>query len=565
MSQENYLDFVTSTHSLYDRYYDDWQLCIRSYHSGPEYKDARYLRAYAVDLDTKSEQINIYTRESDGSVVAKQRAKVEYGQTYNETARGQDLMDGSFYNEKLQNTPIYNYVKLITQEYSSILFRNPPKRQLAESPEMADFINNVDGEGLSLSEFMSQVDNYSTIFGVVHVGCYKPMGSDIPRFKIHTPLDVTNWRYRYEVDGTLKLSEVVISIEESEYHNVYRVINDEYIDTVFVGADEEEYTPPVDLAELTQIGKGSYRYRQINELGYPPITTVYQNIKVYNNIGSTVIFDVAGIQRSVYGLAAEQYSSITYGIHPCLVVDAETEALNDGMISAEPGSIVRVNGGLTAENNYVYEFKSPDTSSLSEITKLIDNQIAKISQIAMLRSEELIRSSRSGEQIEVYDDKLASLIRKKATNLENAEYNMFTQWFDWTNQEMPEDFSISYNRHYNKRALETELKELSIMIDVLNKYESSLPTETMEFTPESYNSQEEAEQKAVELGGSGFHSHQEGENTIYMPFATHEQYNRAMQTALADPESRQFKESVRNKIRMRLEELVEGSSSSNSL
>ena len=53
------------------------------------------------------------------------------------------------------------------------------------------------------------------------------------------------------------------------------------------------------------------------------------------------------------------------------------------------------------------------------------------------------------------------MIHKKATNLENAEYNMWRIQFDWTNQVMPEDFSISYNRQFNKRAaVEHEIGEV---------------------------------------------------------------------------------------------------------
>lgn len=565
MSQDNYLDFVTSTHSLYDRYYDDWQLCIRSFHSGPEYKDARYLRAYAVDLDTKSEQVNIFTRDQDGSITAKSRAKVEYGYSEQAVNRGQNYEEGSFYGEKLENTPIYNYVKLIVSEYNSILFRNPPMRSVGESPEINSFMNDVDGEGNSLSEFMSQVDMFSTIFGVVHVGCYKPIGSDIPKFKIHTPLDVTNWSYKYDEDGTLKLDQVVIEIESSDYHSVYRVITDEFIDTVFVGV-EDDYVAPIESDLLEDLGNGNYRIRQINELGYPPITTIYQSIKVYNNIGSTVIFDVAGIQRSIYGYAAEQYSSITYGAHPTLVVDETTDQLNDGQIGAEPGAVIRVQGGLTGEPQYVYEFVSPTLDALSEITSLIDNQIQKLTQISMLRSEDLIKAARSGEQIEIYDDKLATLIRKKATNLENAEFNMFKQWYDWTNQNIPEDFNISYNRQYNKRALETELGELNLMISVLERYNATLGENT--FVAEEFDTVEQAEARAEQLGGSGSHSHTtESGDVIYMPFTTHEQYEQALEQQLGVDveEEKGFKESVRDKIRGRLEELLNASSTSNGL
>ena len=85
LSENTYLDFITGTHSLYDRYYNDWQLCIKSWYGGVEYKDAKYLRAYQVDLNTPSETINTFVMNDDGSMVSKHRAKVEYGTSSNET------------------------------------------------------------------------------------------------------------------------------------------------------------------------------------------------------------------------------------------------------------------------------------------------------------------------------------------------------------------------------------------------------------------------------------------------------------------------------------------------
>lgn len=553
----NYIDFVTGTHSLYDKYAADWRLAINSYHSGPEYKDAQYLRAYQVDLNTPSETINTYQRDSDGSFVSKQKAKVEYGQTRNEVTRGQDPLGGSFYAEKIDNTPVYNYVKLITQEYSSILFRNPPHRSLGDSPEMLEFVQNVDGEGSSLGEFMSQVDVLTTVYGVLHIGCYKPMGSDIPKLKIHTPLDVTNWSYKYDIDGTLVLNEMVINLENTDSHAVYRVLTPEYIDTIFVGQDDE-YQPPVDSELLEIVDDNTYRIRQDNELGYIPVVTAYQNVKVYNNIGSTVIFDVAQIQRSIYGDSAEIYSAITYGAHPTLVVDETTDAINDGQVGAEPGAVIRVQGGLTGDQqNFVYQFASPPLDAISEIRELIDSKVNKMTQIAMLRSEELIKSARSGEQIEIFDDKLAALIRKKATNMENTESNLFNIYYDWTNQQRPDEFKISYNRQYNKRALEHELKEIDVFMQVLNKYEENFQTGKDEI----YATLEEAESRAVVLGGTGHHVHLRSDGSLYyMPFETHEELEKALGV---DTDAESVKEQMRDKIRNRLVELIESTSSSN--
>jgi hypothetical protein len=263
----------------------------------------------------------------------------------------------------------------------------------------------------------------------------------------------------------------VFKLDETDVHTVYRYITDTTIETVFVGTDDE-YIPPLDDPRLEKIDGQSYRIVQPNELGYIPVKTFYQSTKIYNNVGTTVIQDVAQIQRSIYGDMAEIYSAITYGAHPTLLVDENTDQLNDGQVGGEPGSIVKVQASLTGQPTHVYEFKSPELSAITEIRDLVDNKVQKLSQIAMLRSEDLIKAANSGAQIEVFDDKLSAMIRRKATNLENGEAKLWEIWYDWLNMPVPEDFSISYNRQYNRRALEIELKEVDLMMSTLEKYET---------------------------------------------------------------------------------------------
>ena len=602
MSTNPYIDFITTNHSLYDRYESEWRLCINSYYGGVEYKNARYLRAYQVDFNTPSEVINTYVTNDAGQAIGKSKARVEIGYSSNETNRGQDLITGSFYLEKLDNTPLYNYVKLIVSEYNAILFRNPPQRYVGESAEAQRFLGDVDGEGNSINEFMSMVDVYTTIYGVCHVSCIKPVGSDIPKWRVHSPLEVTNWDYAYDIDGNLKLKRVVIKVEDNDFHSVYRYMTDTTIETVFVGA-EDNYNPPIDVEGIEYLGENTYRVIQPNELGYIPLKTIYQSTKVYNNIGTTVVQDVAQIQRSIYGDMAEIYSAITYGAHPTLVVDETTDQLNDGQVGGEPGSIVKVQASLTGQPTHVYEFKSPPLDAINEIRDLVDNKVQKLSQIAMLRSEDLIRASRSGTQIEQFDDKLSALIRRKATNLENAEAALWEIWYDWLNMTMPDDFSISYNRQYNKRALEQELGEVDQMMAILQKYEALVEDEYESDMDESmdedesydlsdeypelealeeaevYTTQAAAEARAEKLGGSGFHTHEEEDVMIYMPFATHEELQaalvktlpprapmpqRVMTSAPVVPDDyKQFKMEMRDKIRQRLEQLLNSSTTDN--
>lgn len=494
---DSYLNFIVSTHGHYNRYYDDWKLCLNSWYGGVEYKNAKYLRAYAVDLNTPGETISTYITGDDGITIGKSPARLQMANSTYEANKDTDLQTGNFYKEKLDNTPLYNYVKLIAAEYNALLFRNPPQRYVGDSAEAEKFLGDVDGEGSSINEFMSQVDLYTTIMGVCHVSCIKPAGSDIPKWRIHTPLDVTNWKYSYDVDGNLVLTDVVILLEKNDMHSVYRYFTRNEIHTIFVGADDQEdYSPPIEDPRLEQIDDNTFRVVQPNELGYVPIQTFYQSTKIYNNVGTTVIQDVAQIQRSIYGDMAEIYSAITYSAHPTLIVDENTDALNDGQVGGEPGSIVKVQASLTGTPTHVFEYKSPSLDSIAQIRELVDNKVQKLSQIAMLRSEDLIKAANSGAQIEVYDDKLSAMVRKKATNLENGEAKLWEIWFDWLNMPVPEDFSVSYNRQYNRRALEIELKEVDLMMQMLDKYETLIEGEEAESEEPEMEKEEYAEEYA---------------------------------------------------------------------
>jgi len=472
VDNESYLDFVTGIHELYNRYYEDWRLGINSYWGGTEYKRAKYLRAYQVDFQTPGETINTYNITGDGALVTKHQAKLQIGTSTYDTDKDDDLLMSNYYGEKLDNVPLFNFVKLIASEYNSILMRNPPHRVLPLTDEVQLFIRDVDGEGNDINEFMSQVDTMTTVYGVCHVMCIKPAGGTIPRFKLYSPLDITNWEHRYLPDGNLELERVSIKIEDNEEHSVYRVFTKDTIETVFVGEDDD-YEPP----ELDQtpdfLEPGLFRIVEENELGYIPLKTIYQNQRVYHFVGTTPMQDIAQIQRSIYGYCAEIYSAITYGTHPTLVIDETTDQLNNGSVGAEPGSVVRVQSSLTGESNYTYEFVSPPLNAVTEIRELVDHSIEKLSQIAMLRTEDLIRSSRSGVQIEQFDDKLSALIRKKATNMENAEYGLWDIWFDWMGSDMPEDLSITYNRQYNKRAVEQEVADLSKIMSAIREYKET--------------------------------------------------------------------------------------------
>lgn len=567
----SYNDFILTTHELYSKYFDDWTLAVKSFYGGVEYREGQYLKQYQSDNTTPAETVNTYDVDDFGNQTAVYKSQVRNAVDSTDVNSGGGYAS-NFYMEKLQNVPVFPYTRLYTSEYNAILFRSPPTRVLPDTPEVEAFVKNTDGDGNSINEFMSMVDTYSTVFGVVWVSCLKPMNATYARWKMHKPTDVTNWSYSYDENGDLQLNRIVIRIGQDTGMEIFQYITPEEIQIIFrpTDADAELSVPGnaefVPGEEDDDDDIGFYRIIQPNELGYIPVSPIYQSTPIYRGVGHTPIFDIAQIQRSVYSDMGEIYSAVSYGSHPVTLCDEDTLNRNDNSIGAEPGSTVVTGASLNGQPNYVFEFVAPPLDSIEQISKLIDQKISKMNEVAMVRTEEIIKASRSGAQIEQYDSKLEAFIRKKATAMENAEYNLWRMWFDWMEVDIPADLSISYNRLYSQKGLEHEIKEMSSLLDVYERFNGVFHNgaHEEEYVSE-FATESEAQAEANRLGGTGTHSHtSEDGTTIYMPFMSHEEYELRMAMAIEEA-GPGMKDELKDKLKMRLKQLIDSTYSNNSL
>ncbi len=69
---------------------------------------------------------------------------------------------------------------------------------------------------------------------------------------------------------------------------------------------------------------------------------------------------------------------------------------------------------------------------------------------------------------------------------------------------------------------------------------------------------------SVDARGTNSHENEDG-TVIYMPFATHEEYNEAVEAAMEADNDGGFVEEMRDKIRNRLTQLVDSSTTENGL
>jgi len=79
--------------------------------------------------------------------------------------------------------------------------------------------------------------------------------------------------------------------------------------------------------------------------------------------------------------------------------------------------------------------------------------------------------------------------------------------------------------------IDENLDKMHVNYEVVNK-------DKIRGFEDAYTTQEEAEARARELGGTGFHTHDYDGQTIYMPFKTHEEYEEAMRNNKAEVSAR---------------------------
>ena len=466
MAKYTIKDMISEQHPLYSRYKDSWKLNYDAYIGGVEWRKGTYLKAYGTDFQQQSEEIRTY--DEDGNY--KGYTKIQPAQSSKAADQGVSMGEGTFYSEKLRNTPLFPYVRLYTSEYNSILFNIPPTRNAVADtqglePHLNMFLEDVDGEGNSINEYMSQVDVLSTVYGVVWVECYLPAGYHHPLWKLHKPTDVKNWKYTYDVDGRLKLDYICMVLQDDEDFCVYKIWTNENYYIVWEPKSEDAHLH----TEGPVYKDGYYVIEGENELGYIPVKPFYQSMKVDDGVGHTPIFDIAQCQKAVYNYTSEIYSGIAYGAHPVNIIDEKTASMNDS-VGAEPGAIMYVESPGPGSEGYVFDFKAPSMESITKIEEYIDGVIEKMNTTAMIRSEDLIKASRSGAQIEQYDSKLEAFIRKKATSMENTEFKLWKIWFDWMDATMPEDFSIMYCKDYGKKSLEHGIATAKGMMELYENY-----------------------------------------------------------------------------------------------
>lgn len=400
---------LLSSNDLYNTYKKQWQYLLESYLGGDEYRRAGHLVRYQLETDAE-------------------------------------------YDARLRTTPLENHCASVVSVYNSFLFRTDPNRDLgtiADTPELAAFLEDADYEGRSLNSFMRDLGTWSSVFGHAWIIMAKPdVGASNrgqerelgvrPYVNVLTPLVVTDWLWQRQPSGRYEL--VYLKYIEDMNGDV-RTIKEWRPDTIRTAVVDSE------RAEMLQDETVP------NGLGKIPAVICYNKRSTFRGIGVGDISDIADMQKFIYNATSEVDQSIRMDSHPSLVKTPDTEA------GIGAGSLIHMPEGLDPGlKPYLLEYSGANVESIYGAIQHSIESIDKMANTGAVRATE--SRTMSGVAMETEFQLLNAKLSEKADSLELAEEQMWRLWCEYLGYTW--DGVIDYPGSFNIRDTASEINQLRV-------------------------------------------------------------------------------------------------------
>jgi len=406
---ESDIDQILAGNYLYEQNHKRWKFLLDSFMGGNQYKRGNYLTRY--QLETEKE-----------------------------------------YELRVDATPLDNQCASVISVYNSFLFREEPSRDygsIANLPELADFIKDVDFEGRSIDQFMKEVSTWTNVFGSSWVIVSKPNIGAVtkadelavnlrPYLSIITPLTVLDWKWDRDVTGRYNLT----------YLKYIEEVNGDVL-TIKAWTNDAINTYVIDSNNKKMVNTDI----ELNQPGEIPAVIAYSNRSMVRGLGISTINDIADMQRSIYNSLSESGESIRLDSHPSLVKTPDTTA------GVGAGAIIHMPDNLDpALKPYILDFAG---ASIDNIYKTIDWAVGSIDKMAALGAVRSTQSSAmSGVALDTEFQLLNAKLSSLASNLELAEEQIWRLWCKYQSQSY--DMTIEYPSSFSLRDTKDEITQIKI-------------------------------------------------------------------------------------------------------
>ena len=388
---------LTKPNTIYLQNNERWEYLLESYLGGQSYKDGKHLTKYQLETPTE-------------------------------------------YNLRNENTPLDNHCASVVSVYNSFLFRQEPYREfnnLANLPELKEFMKDADKDGRSFDNFMKDVATWTSVFGHAWIIMTKPnlgsltraediyMGSR-PYVNLLTPLAVIDWNFTRSMAGHYTLDYLKYLEDVNGSVHTVKEWTRETIKTTVIDVDQS-----IIQEEL----------EEVNELGVIPAVICYNKKSTMRGLGVSDLADIADAQKLIFNLQSELEETIRLDSHPSIVATPDT-VLGNGA-----GSVVQIPENMDPGlKPYLLQYNG---ASVGSILESIKHQIEAIDKMANVGAVRAVESRKmSGVAIQTEFELLNARLSEKGDNLELCEEHLFKLFALYMNTtfngyiEYPDSFSI---------------------------------------------------------------------------------------------------------------------------
>ena len=511
MTDKATFEFATSQHRLYKWYSRDWIRNAAVYAGGQDFVQANLLHTYSADYRTDGTGYSkaldpdllrrIETLRKDGVPLHQGLEEQEYADYLIHShgvlppvgASGNAALDADaagksdIHRKKQGSIAAPGIVKQGVDQRNSILFSQLPTRQVGEAPlrdswEHAGFLDDVDGDGTTMNDLMGQVDRQSTVQGAVHVSVVSYDEGEVQEFPVaalHQATDILNWSH-VRGSRSLVLDQVAIRMETAAEYTWVRYMDRARLIDVYTRTDGKSDRPagiPGYAEEFVEDKVRVWHVTRANSLGVVPLVTMYHSdpLDGQKMIGTTPITDVAKTSVLNYNLLAQTYEAIVRGIHPLLFIDAETAKRNP-VVTGGPGGLL-IGGRKANDTDSAPPVAQYLAHALDDLEELRNERVQleiTMREALSLRDRDMIQSSRSGTQVEMYDLQLRSEVVAKAKNMATAELQILRLVQAWMTPAdeapaLPEGIVIQYNASFSRKTTRERADDLNQTLALLDR------------------------------------------------------------------------------------------------
>lgn len=354
------------------------------------------------------------------------------------------------YNDRKQLAYYLNYTGPIVNASVDPIFRDEIKRNYSDSKMFSAFMDDVDGTGSDLQDYIRRMAIFAKLYGVVYIivnndsdflpSVEENINSRKLPFLIHVlPKDVTGWKFD-ESGKLLSFTHKQIVMSENNREEELRYT----------------WTPSTWSVEDS---KGRILKEGNNPLGEIPIVQWFgRSMDVTNMLPPSEFLSVAQTNYHLYQLCSWHTQILRDQAFSILTMPDTGNGTDEITIGT--------NNVLTydPQANHTPAFISPDAGPANMLTDQIDRLISEMYRMSGVDCVVGVQQAKSGVAKQWDFERTNQKLADFSVQCENAEYNIIKYYEMWTNETL--GYSCEYPRDFKINDVADSLNEAQQAIDL---------------------------------------------------------------------------------------------------